>query len=233
MSRLPAFLRALAAVDGRPVENLELIARSLRLAGALPPSRRGVGSTPVDCSQAAKLLLAAMSGEPPSGCARAVEVYGSLKRKHRGGFGNAFPSLHVVAKAETFGEAMERLFEHSLKLRAEAVLGLMLLFDKVPPETLLDLDLFTVEVTLQRPVPHASITLRAVDERGLYHTEFTAEWIADASLLSEGFYGREAAPARADRRTSTTITHRTVFRLGDVLAELADDTEQSEELCHA
>jgi len=233
MCRLPAFLRTLAACDGRRVETLVETARCLREAGYLPPSKRGVGATPVDDIQAANLLIACMTCDQPSAAPRALEVYRGLKNKFRGGFGKGLPSLELVARCETFGQAMSTLIAVAPNLKAEAIRVLATLYDIHSPERLLALDAVVIEVTVSRPVPHAQLSLKIANEVGIPTEMFSAEWVLDSERLIGGGYGPELQAGQADRRTTTTITHRTIFKLADLIADPAEDDEAVEELSYA
>jgi hypothetical protein len=228
MTRMPPFLAELSRSMGTPVESLEVTARRLREAGFVPPSKRGLGAEHVDARSAAALLLAAMTDAGPAGAVRTLEVYRGLKAKRRGGFGRGFPSLQAVADAPTFGEAISTLIAVAPKLRAEAVQFLMLAFDTVPPEQVLDLQAFELTITVSKPVPFARMQLTVVNAHGLHQTTWSCEWILDGERLMANGYSPEMQAARADRRTETTVTHKTIFKLSDLLIEASDEPDDED-----
>lgn len=238
MTRLPPFLHALAATTGVPFETLQVTARKLRDTGYLPASKRGVGAEHVGPASAANLLLATMVDCGPTEAVRALEVYRGLRPKRRGGFGQGFLPLHAVAEAPTFGEALTKLIEVGPRLKLEAMAVLSVLFDRMPLDQLLSLEFFTLEISVSKPVPFASMRLTALNEVGLPKTQWSNEWLVDSQRFMAGGYAPEMQAARADRRTETTITHKTIFKLADLIAapddtDDTDDTEITEENLYA
>jgi hypothetical protein len=218
-------LEELARLTGRHPEALNHVMQTLRTAGHVQAGRRGVISH-VEAKSAASLLIACMSGAQPSDTPRAVEVYSGLRPRRKTGFGYGFPSMEFVAKADTFGQALETLLLLGPRLKREAMALLLLLFDVVPPEQLLSLEFFEVEITLQKPVPYARMTLRAANEQGFYTDTLEQEWTVDSDRLTAGYYAPEIK-ARSDMRTETSINHKAIFRLGDLLA--ADRTKEHDD----
>jgi hypothetical protein len=223
MAQMHELLEELARITGRHPETLTHNMRLLRTAGHVQAGRRGVLSQ-VEAKSAANLLIGCMSGVQPADTPRAVEVFSGLRPLRKGGFKQGFPTLGFVAKADTFGQALEQLLLLGPRLKREALVLLTVLFDRVPTEQLLDLRFFEIELLLQRqPAPYAKLTLEAVNEQGLYTHCFSQEWVTDSAKFMSGFYKPEMA-AQTDLRTQTSITHRSIFRIGDLLA--ADSTEE-------
>jgi hypothetical protein len=180
----------------------------------------------VDAASAASLLIACLADVRPAETPRAVEVYSGLKPRNKGGFGKSFPTLDFVAKSDTFGQAIESLLLLAPRFKQEALTILLALFDEVPPEDLLSLEFFELTITLQRPVPYVRMTVSAINDSGLCSHKFSQEWTVDSEKLRAGYYKPESR-ARTDLRTESTITHKTIFRLGDLLA--ADSTKEHDD----
>jgi hypothetical protein len=229
MTQMPVLLEELAHLDGRPVETLTHIMRTLRASGQVETGRRGLRSH-VSSKSAANLLLALMSGAQPADTPKAVAAYGSLKPMrcslpHKA----CFRSIQEVAEAETLTGALVVLIERAPALKRAATTLLAMAYNNLGPEDLtersIDL-LFSVELTISRPAPNATLTLRSPNDLGLEVTEFEHQWVMDAKLMQQGFYA-DQFKAATDLRTQTTITHRSIFRIGDLLA--ADSTEEHDD----
>lgn len=78
MARLPALLELLSSFGGAERKTLELQARTLREAGLLSPSKRGVGATAVTMHDAAVLLLTHMATDSAASAPEVVERYSGL-----------------------------------------------------------------------------------------------------------------------------------------------------------
>lgn len=221
---------ALNSLQPRDPDAVEYLLRVLRSNGLLGASRRGFGSADVDARGAATLLLASMLDGAPQDLPRAIQVLMGLRPRREGGFGFAFfAPISKAAEAATFGDALSMLIEEAPTLKGLALDLLMLAFGHVGPHCLtedaIDL-LFSIELTVQqRPAPHASLTLRTPKEQGGEKTEFRCEWVIDGDLLARGFYDPELRK-RSDLRTTATISHKTLFKIGSLIAAPADDDEK-------
>jgi hypothetical protein len=231
MAHMAEILEELARLTGRHPEALAHIMRTLRTAGHVQTGRRGVTSQ-VEAKTAANLLIACLSGVQPADTPRAVEVFTGLRPLRKGGFGQGFSVLNYIAKADTLGQALEELLLLGTRLKVEVAVMLAQLFDKIPIEQAFDLRFFEIELLLQRqPAPYVKLTLECVNEHGLYSHQFSQEWICDSSKLMAGYYKRESA-ARTDLKVQNSISHRSIFRLADLLAtdstkETSDETART------
>ncbi|MBB3018609.1 hypothetical protein FHR70_001663 [Microvirga lupini] len=223
MAQMTEILEELSRLTGRHPEAMNHVMRTLRTSGHVETGRRGVTSN-VSAKSATSLLIACLSGVQPADTPRAVEVFTGLRPLRKGGFGQGIAALELIAKADTFGQALQELLWLGPHLKREAMTLLALIFDKVPADQLLDLRFFEIELLLQRqPAPYAKLSLEAVNENGVYTHCFSQEWICDSSKLMSGFYAPEMK-AQTDLKTQTSISHRSIFRIGDLLA--ADSTEE-------
>ncbi|WP_147022837.1 hypothetical protein [Microvirga aerophila] len=219
MAKVPAFLEVLSGLDGRKRETFVEMALVLRRAGQLPPTKRGLGSNAVDSFMAANFLIAALSDAGPAACPRAVEVYRSLRPRRSGGAGRTVPGLHAVASCATFGEAVEALIERGPQIKADVLRVLGLVYPDVPKDRSLELGAVQIELSVQRPIPYARLSMKVANEVGLHIEEFSAEWTVDMSLVDAGFYRPEMIAAQADKRSVSTIGHRAIFELSELIAE--------------
>jgi hypothetical protein len=219
-----------APLNGLTFAQTDYLVRHLRKADLLPATKRGFGASEMTAEGAVNLLLAVMTGAPPSDAASAVEVYRSLRPMrcslpHKA----VFHAIGQAVEAPTFGEALAVLVERAPALKRAATTMLALAYGKLPPEQLtegsLDL-LFSLELTISRPVPHARLTLRSPNDLGFEVIEFEHQWVMDVNLMNADFYAEQFKEQR-DMRTETTINHKVLFRLGDLLR--ADDTEEQDD----
>jgi hypothetical protein len=182
---------------------------------------------------AAVVLLALMLDTPVKNLPRAIEVLMSLRPLRRGGFGQAyFGPIGRAADAETFGDALATLISGAPTLKAMALDLLTVAIGHVAPSRLVEQSvdmLFSLELTIQqRPAPHASLVLRSPNERGMETTDFRCEWVTDGNLIASGFYDPEIR-AHGDLRTQVTVSHKTLFKIGSLIAAPADDDEKEHE----
>lgn len=78
MARLPALIDLLTKLPGAERKTLELQARTLREAGLLSPSKRGVGAAAMTIADAAVLLLAHMATDSAASAPEIVQRFSSL-----------------------------------------------------------------------------------------------------------------------------------------------------------
>lgn len=78
MARLPALIDLLASFGGVERKTLDLQARTLREAGLLSPSKRGVGASAVTVADAAVVLLAHMATDSAASAPETVQRYAGL-----------------------------------------------------------------------------------------------------------------------------------------------------------
>ena len=222
--KFPHLVQGLGILRHRDEGEAEHLLKCLREGGSLPPSKRGFGAADVTPQDASVILLALMFDIPATKLSRAIQVLQSLKPRRVGGIGQAyFGPVGKSASAETFGDALTVLIAEAPILKAMAMDFLLLAFGRDPMACIEDL--FSLSLTVQlRPAPYARLVLSTTTERGVRKDEFICEWTADSELLAAGFYAPELRE-RGDLTTESTITHKTIFRFGDLLA--ADSTEEN------
>jgi hypothetical protein len=227
MALMAEILDELSRLTDRQPEALAHLMRTLRTANLVETGRRGVTSQ-VTAKSAANLLIACLSGVQPVEAPRLVEVISGLRPLRRGGIGRGyFPTLELASHCETFGAALTLLLEQAPCCKVQASACLLLMFGKIDPSQMIkgDIDLlFSLEIMVQRrPAPYACMTLRSPNGVGIEVTDFTVEWTVNSEKLMSGYYAPELKAQRG-LRTQTSITHREIFRFGDLLA--ADSTEE-------
>lgn len=219
VAKNPHLFEALSDLDGRRTERFADIALELRASGLLAPTKRGLASNPVTPGSAATMLLASLTGAPPSKAARAVEVYGTLKPKRKGGFGAYVPVLSAAAACDDFLGALAVLIACGSRLKDDILKVVRRMFPDVPEAHLLELSAITIEVSVTWPMPSARLVMKAVDDQGVPREEFVAEWIIDARRMMAGKYREEIVAASADKAGVSTITHKSIFALSELIGE--------------
>jgi hypothetical protein len=113
MAKLPALISTLSRHDERDRSTLEHIARTIREAGHIPTTKRGIGASGMTTEAAANLFLGLNGCEAPKDAARAVERFRSLRLRELTLQESEQDVLRKVATAENFGIALEHLIDGS------------------------------------------------------------------------------------------------------------------------
>jgi hypothetical protein len=113
MAKLPALISTLSQHDERDRSTLEHIARTIREAGHIPTTKRGIGASGMTTEAAANLFLGLNGCEAPKDAAQAVERFRSLRLRELTVHESEQDVLRKVATAENFGIALEHLIDGS------------------------------------------------------------------------------------------------------------------------
>lgn len=233
MAKLPALVTALAECDGRDRATIDHFARTIREAGLLPTTKRGVGSASMNVREAANLLIAIKASENAKDAAAVVRTYRTLVPfifHNEDDVASCVIPLRRVAAAERFGDALEQLI-----LSAANIAGWMLAKvaserPELDEQSLVSLAISEVawrqvEVSIARPVPYA--TIRIVNHSsGRRVVEFEQNFTVDTSLLMQGFY---TSGHHADGKTTTTFGLKTLLKLSELVVSDEKATELAAE----
>jgi hypothetical protein len=198
VATFPTLCDHLSRFDGRTASSLRVVGMALRDAGLMSVGNFGRGATHVSPEDAAALVMAGLWTDSPCASARAVELLSTLKHRPAPKADWAPRHLFLISEFLTFGEALAALIEYGPMIRRQ-------------------LEGFSLEVTVRRPVPVATMRLRD----SLNRQRVVREWIVDGTRLMDGFYRPEMAQA-VDRQHATTVTGATLFALGDLIQPLAE-----------
>jgi hypothetical protein len=222
MVRMQSFLRCLADLDGRKPDDLEQIALMLRAADLISPSRRGKRCS-LRFRDASALLIAAMMGETPIECPRAVGIYSNLVHHSTWGYGAGFPSLKDVQACDYFSDALEMLLCQGLMLKHQCLATLSVIYgahgDQL--EEILAYGGVEIRLSLWKPVPRAVFQMRLHDQAGILLDDIQIEWHSPDNP--------DPLSARTYKQTEISITGRAIFEL----AELLHGVEQQPDLWQA
>jgi len=220
MAKLPALIETLSRHDERDQSTLEHVARTVREAGYIPTTKRGVGASGMTIGAATNLFLALNGCDAPKDAARAVDRFRSLQLRELTAVAPEQDDLQKLLTAETFGVAIERLIDCSNSISKWLCEWLEANFDERVSEAYkrdlmaLNWSLLPIQfdVVLFRHPYGAQITLRRLYKRPasavvsddpdspsrwrpasgdvIWRTEFNAEFVSDFDLQETGFYGR-------------------------------------------
>jgi hypothetical protein len=111
MAKLPALISTLSRHDERDRPTLEHIARTVREAGYIPTTKRGIGASGMTTEAAVNLFLGLNGCDAPKDAARAVERFRSLRPRGLTLSESEQDALRKVGTAENFGIALEYLID--------------------------------------------------------------------------------------------------------------------------
>ena len=193
MARYPALIETLARLDGRPFPSIDNYARFLRSGGYLSETQRGNRSTRVTPDDAANLLLGILATDSPTAAPRVVETFRGLVRLPAPPAKDLPRTLGLLIQLPSFAEFLSGSIDYARPLRNE-------------------LGDFGFELHVSRSVPAAGLLYR--DPMG--RRRWIAKWVIDVRRHGANASLPEAE-AGTDRRLTATITHRTIYALGDLL----------------
>jgi len=210
MAKLPALVSALATGDGRDHATIDYFARTLREAGLLPTTKRGVGSAEMTPREAASLLIGVNVSETPRKASVLVPLYRRLVGVNYGpDLSGRDDLLGKLDQAENFGDALEILIEGApemLLLQKGFMDDAWANMPQPYRETLAD-DHCRLVVSFYGPYPYAEIKL----ETPGMNAPVQLDWrfrinVDDMENVPRG-------SADSDRRTRVTVGLPTISRL--------------------
>lgn len=219
MARLPALVAALAAEDDRDPSTLNVIARTVREAGHMATTKRGVGAAGMTVRDAANLLMGTHGADSPKDASAAVPVFRTLRASamNRAGRGQRDGILGRLDAADSFGEALEILIEGAPELAAMFMQYVDDAYSNLPAETRAEmafglLGIVELTVTLHRPNPYATIE---ISRSPVGRREVDHDWRfeVDANLLLQGHYHMHDT----ERRVAVSFGFRTLLKLSAAL----------------
>jgi hypothetical protein len=217
MARLPALVAALAEEDDRDAGTLNLVARTVREAGHMATTKRGVGAAGMTVRDAANLLIGAYGAESPKEAPAAVAMFRTL-RNQRQEKGREGVVGHLDA-ADSFGEALEALIAGTPELCTMFLQYVEEAYSDQPSHVqrtfaLGLVNVVGVDVTLHRPSPFATIEIWRSDG-GQRTVDFAWRFLVDSNLFMQGFYPQR----RGSRSVRVTFGLQTLMKVSAVLLD--------------
>jgi hypothetical protein len=238
LAKLPALCASLAKVGGKPRETIDHVARIIREAGYITTTKRGSGAAEMTARDAVNLLLGVTGADAPKGAPVAIDRFRSLRKNyalgrpkvsiddrgtHHADYEPELEAFKAIAKAETFGDALELLLDGGIR---EILFAAFAFIEAGYPGTehkahrdMLRVGFltrswdapFSFTVTLHRYFAEMSCKtwVGSSVEEAHWRDEFSAQYLVDAERFMAGFYGT----GESGWRVSVTIDGQTFLSL--------------------
>ncbi len=154
MARLPALIAALADLDGRPRSAINHYARTIREAGFIQTTKRGVGAAAMTARDAAALVIGLYGAQDAASSASTVEAFQALPIK-RTRSPYIPPLVKSFSQTDSLIDALAAIIELAPRIVPHRVFDDYERIDKIslPVEA----RGFDVQVSFYRPLLHAEL----------------------------------------------------------------------------